>query len=316
MSTERPKYPPMPKKVEKSTSSWTKRSWALVKIGFYKQKVKCSPKTVVAIVDTGIDYTHPDLFFNLWKNKGEIPGNNLDDDKNGYVDDVYGWDFVDNQPLPYDTHGHGTHVAGIVKSVCSEVTIMPLKYYSNGVSGWNNFKNTVKAIEYATKNGAKIINYSGGGALPNPTERIAIDKARKKGILVVAAAGNANKNTDIFPYFPASYPLDNILSVASSNKFDRLLPTSNYGKLSVDLAAPGLSVLSTLPKSKIGAMSGTSQATAVVTGIAAVILSANPNFDYKQIKSKLLKGVRKVPMKKTRAVKFNGIANLPGSLKK
>src|ERR1019366_1425688 len=188
----------------------------LTNIGFFEvftpliQPIKadthpCSKEIVVAVIDTGIDYTHPQLMDNIWINKGEagpwIPSkelakmtpcrdkscNGIDDDGNGFVDDVIGWDFVNDVPLPYDVHGHGTHIAGIISSkyntevgmvgVCSGVTIMPLKYYSSSGLGYNNLANTVKAIHYATKMGATIINYSGGGSDPSAAEKAAIEEA-------------------------------------------------------------------------------------------------------------------------------------------
>ncbi|MEZ4750553.1 MAG: S8 family serine peptidase [Bdellovibrionota bacterium] len=197
-------------------------------------------------------------------------------------------------------HGHGTHIAGIIASaaangagvsgVCPNVSIMALKYYDNSVLGYNNLQNTVKAIEYAIRNGAQIINYSGGGSDPAPIEAMAVKKAGEKGILFVAASGNDGRNNDWMPYYPASYELDNIISVASVDQANKLLSSSNYGKKTVDMAAPGLGILSTLPSSRFGTMSGTSQATAFVTGAAALLASQQPShFDYLKVRSWLLR---------------------------
>ncbi|MCB0405283.1 MAG: S8 family serine peptidase [Bdellovibrionales bacterium] len=303
------------------------RHWPLNNIGFFEaftplvqptiSRVKsCSKDIVVAVVDTGIDYTHPELKQNIWVNKGEVGAwtpkdlkstacrdkrcNGIDDDHNGFVDDATGWDFVHNVPLPFDTHGHGTHIAGIIASaaangagvsgVCPNVSIMALKYYDNSVLGYNNLQNTVKAIEYAIRNGAQIINYSGGGSDPAPIEAMAVKKAGEKGILFVAASGNDGRNNDWMPYYPASYELDNIISVASLDQANKLLSSSNYGKKTVDMAAPGLGILSTLPSSRFGTMSGTSQATAFVTGAAALLASQQPSrFDYAKVRSWLLR---------------------------
>jgi subtilisin family serine protease len=220
-----------------------------------------------------------------------------DSDGDGFVDDVIGWDFVNEVPLPMDNHGHATHISGIISAkpnattglsgVCPGVRIMPLKYYDNASLGYNNLQNTVRAIYYAVKMGAQIINYSGGGAEPSTSEKAAIEYARQRGVLFVAAAGNDGHNNDIFPYYPASYGLDNIISVASVDKQNQLLPSSNYGK-NVQVAAPGLGILSTLPHKKTGTMSGTSQATAFVTGAAALLMSQlnrHGGTNYKDIKS-------------------------------
>src|SRR5262249_38710451 len=152
--------------------------------------------------------------------------------------------------------------------------------------GYNNLQNTVRAIQFAVQHGAQIINYSGGGADPALAERMAIEEAEKKGILFVAAAGNDGHNNDVAPYYPASYPLDNIVSVASITKQNQLLPSSNFGK-TVYIAAPGLSILSSLPGGRFGTMSGTSQATAFVTGAAALLASQfkdKRSFDYLKVK--------------------------------
>ena len=300
--------------------------WALANIGFFEaftplfqpinpKIAPCSNQIVVAIIDTGVDYTHPDLIDSIWKNQKEMGAwsplrststdrggcrdkscNGIDDDNNGFVDDVVGWDFVHDVPAPFDTHGHGTHISGIVSGqaangigaagVCPLVSIMALKYYDSSGVGYNNLQNTVKAIQYAVRNGAHIINYSGGGAEPAAAERMAVEEARRKGILFVAAAGNDSHNNDVIKYYPASYDLDNIISVASLNKDNEILPSSNYGPKTVHLAAPGLAIFSTLPNAKFGTMSGTSQATAFVTGAAALLASQVPqgSMDYKKIK--------------------------------
>jgi subtilisin family serine protease len=335
------------------------REWGLASIGlfdvysqFSREASKaalnspCPKEVVVAVVDTGIDYTHPELRDNLWINKGETGPwtppkeladkgyawncrdkrcNGIDDDANGYVDDIVGWDFVHDVPLPFDTHGHGTHIAGIIggsagnglgkNAQCRSVALMSLKYYDNGGAGYNNLSNTVRAIEYAIANGAQIINYSGGGADPAASERAAVAEAQAKGILFIAAAGNDGRNNDRRPYYPASYPLDNIVGVASVNKFERLLPSSNFGK-SVHVAAPGLLILSTLPGAKFGTMSGTSQATAFVTGAAAFLASQSPNgnFDYKKVKEFIVQGARPMKLNGSKQLLAAGLLSLPGSL--
>lgn len=333
------------------------REWGLASIGFFdvftpfakplKGATHCTNKeVVVAVIDTGIDYTHPELKNNLWTNRGESgfwappkelaekgyawncrdkSCNGIDDDGNGYIDDVIGWDFVHDVPLPFDTHGHGTHISGIVagsagngmglQAGCPTVSLMALKYYDNGGAGYNNLANTVRAIEYAISNGAQIINYSGGGADPASSERVAVAQAQRKGVLFIAAAGNDGRNNDRRPYYPASYPLDNIIGVASVNKYERLLPSSNFGK-TVHVAAPGLMILSTLPGAKFGTMSGTSQATAFVTGAAAFLASqaGTAGFDYRKVKSWVLDGAKPMKLNGSHQLLAAGLLSIPGSL--
>ena len=283
-----------------------KKKWDLEKINVEDAWLKFSKGSrdiVVAVIDTGIDVRHPDLKDNIWKNPKEIPGNGIDDDNNCYIDDVHGWNFVpadtskiskapeckgkSGSPNMRDTHGHGTHIAGIIgavggngeglSGVAPKVSLMALKYYDPNDSGNSNLNNTIKAIHYAVENGAHIINYSGGGLEPNKLEQQAIKEAERKGILVVAAAGNESSNTDKSGYYPANYPLNNILSVTTIDPLDRVLKSSNYGKKTVHNAAPGSNILSTLPGGRYGRMTGTSQATAVATGAAVLIMDYYKN---------------------------------------
>jgi subtilisin family serine protease len=263
---------------------------------------------VVAVVDTGVDINHRALKDFIWTNPGETgldvwgndkSTNNLDDDGNGYADDLHGWNFVNNNNDLLDSMGHGTHVAGVIKNESSKsgflkksknaVKMMVLKYYNPESNDSQNIENTVKAINYAVKMGADIINYSGGGSLPSRLELKAIEAANTRHIYVVAAAGNHNKNTDIINYYPANYNLPNIISVAATNKTGELVAFSNYGQNSVDLAAPGQHIFSTLPGNKFGFMSGTSQATAFVTGAVALKLLESREFrDPKKMISSLI----------------------------
>lgn len=273
----------------------------LKQIGFAPkdERVTCGRPIVVAVVDTGIDYTHPLLQDLIWVNTKEIPDNGIDDDKNGFVDDVIGWDFVHDKPLPYDQHGHGTHISGIIemassygKMECNRVQLMALKFYDNSGAGFNNLANTVRAFEYAAKNGADIINYSGGGHDPSPSELAALNKAYKKDIFLVGAAGNDGTSLSDAPYYPASYPILSIIGVASLNKMDELLPSSSFGP-NVEFGAPGLSIISLAPEKKFNSMSGTSQATAFVTGALAFLLSQKPGPIHDkadQVRAKLSKG--------------------------
>jgi subtilisin family serine protease len=287
-----------------------------VAVAHKPETVPLCPKTVtVAVIDTGIDYTHPELTDHLWHN-GLDPANGEDDDQNGYIDDDLGFDFVHDVRLPYDTHGHGTHIAGIVAGYAEgnytpnayddvhspllsckpNVKIMALKYYDNNGAGYNNLKNTVRSIEYAIANGADIINYSGGGADPSASEQKALARADKHGILIVSAAGNDGRNNDRRPYYPANYGFKNGISVGSVNKFGRLLPSSNFG-LTVDVAAQGLMILSTVPNGKHGTMSGTSQATALVSGLAASIMSLRLDSTAAEVKDAIIKGSTPLPFR-------------------
>lgn len=247
----------------------------------------------VAIIDTGIDTRHPELQKNLWINPKESgrdhlgrdkATNGVDDDGNGFIDDVHGWNFVANNNDLTDHHGHGTHIAGIIglseKIQVSiekpQIRFMTLKYFDPNSSPQNTLDMTVEAIKYAVKMKADIINYSGGGLVPSLEEKEAVQLALKAGILFVAAAGNEASNSDIKGYYPANYDLPNILSITATDRHQSLLPSSNFGVKSVDMAAPGKDILSTLPKNSYGPMTGTSQATAFATGTAALLMAQNP----------------------------------------
>lgn len=263
---------------------------------------------LVAVIDTGADIRHKALNPFIWTNEGESgldalgrdkATNNIDDDDNGFVDDLHGWNFVDNTNDVSDQLGHGTHIAGIIKSEfvsrrgpsenLAELRMMILKYYDPKSNDRDNINNTVKAIQYAAKMGARLVNYSGGGSDPSESERHAIEKARDEKITFIAAAGNNRSDTDFLKYYPANYRLENIISVAATDSDGSLESFSNYGKNSVDLAAPGKSIYSTLPGNAYGFMTGTSQATAFVTGAAARLLAnSTATLQPRQILTELL----------------------------
>ena len=268
---------------------------------------KGSRDILVAVIDTGIEVKHEDLSGNLWKNPGETgkdaqgrdkATNGIDDDGNGFVDDVYGWNFVSNNNKLDDNHGHGTHIAGIIGAeagngkgitgIAPEVSLMILKYYDPKVAGTDNLKNTVAAIRYAVKMGANIINYSGGGTEYSKEEYEAISEAQKKDILFVAAAGNERSNSDQHHYYPADYKLSNIISVTAIDPSTQVLASSNYGVETVDIAAPGQNILSCLPGGAYGYMTGTSQATAFVTGAAALVMAHKQSFKAEDVKKYIL----------------------------
>lgn len=270
-----------------------------------------SKDIIVAVIDTGVDIRHKDLTDNLWVNKGEVgldkngkdkATNGIDDDGNGFIDDVHGWNFVANTNDLTDNHGHGTHIAGIIgakggngfgiSGVAPKVSLMTLKYYDPKSPGANNLKNTIQAIRYAIKMGAKIINYSGGGTEYSAEEFAAVKEAEKKGILFVAAAGNERSNTDDTGkhYYPADYELSNIISVTAVNEKEiKVLPSSNYGVRTVDIAAPGDQIYSSLPGNTFGRMTGTSQATAFATGVAVLIMAHRTEFSAADVKKYLLR---------------------------
>src|SRR6266567_3961257 len=215
---------------------------------------------VVAVIDTGVDYRHPDLAANMWTNPGEIPNNGTDDDHNGYVDDYYGYDFIDGVADPSDSGIHGTHVSGTVAAVGNnhlgvigvdyQAKIMALKVSNNG----SNLTDSaiIGAIQYATlmkQRGINIaaINASFGGPGFDSAMRSAIQSAGNAGIIFCAAAGNNTNNNDVTPSYPASYRLTNMIVVAASDQNDVLANFSNYGATTVDLTAPGVNILSTTP---------------------------------------------------------------------
>ena len=262
---------------------------------------------IVAVIDTGIDDSHEDLAQNLWTNPGETgldakgknkATNGVDDDKNGFTDDVHGWDFVSNKNDLVDNHGHGTHIAGIIGAVggnnkgiigiAPKVSLMVLKYYDPKVPNTNNLQNTINALKYAIQMNAHIINYSGGGTSFSKEEHEQIKIANDKGILVVAAAGNEKSNSDVFKYYPADYDLDNIISVTAIDPTTKILSSSNWGKHTVDIAAPGQNIMSTLPGNTYGYMTGTSQATAFVTGAAALIMAHKESYNASDVKKYVL----------------------------
>ncbi|MEW6737725.1 MAG: S8 family serine peptidase, partial [Acidobacteriota bacterium] len=272
-----------------------------------------SSSIVVAVIDTGVFYTHEDLAPNMWHNPGEITGNNIDDDGNGYVDDVFGIDVANSDANPLDDHGHGTHVSGTiggkgnnsvgVTGVNWSVSIMALKLHD--ATGFATAAGAIECFQYITmmkNNGINIRVSSNSWGGPNEAPgydqalKDAIDAAGNAGILNVFAAGNDNNNNDVNPFYPASYNSPNVLAVASSNSSDTKPGFSNYGLVTVDLAAPGSSILSTIiGTSSYGFLSGTSMACPHVSGSAALVAAQNPTLSNVSLKATLLNNVDLLP---------------------
>ncbi len=263
--------------------------------------------TVVAVIDTGIDTGHPDLSHSIWTNGDEIPGDGIDNDNNGYIDDVNGWNFFSNNNQVYvgaEDH-HGTHAAGTIAAAKGNkgivgitdndhVKIMPIK-----ALGTEERKGTaedvVNAIHYAEANGASICNLSFGSSEYNETVAQAI---RDSNMLFVVAAGNGNQygigySIDRHPVYPASLPYDNVITVANLLFDGNLDESSNYGVQSVDIAAPGVYILSTVAGNGYGYMSGTSMAAPMVTGVAAMVYSSHPGMSVLDVKNAILSSAEK-----------------------
>jgi len=267
-------------------------------------------KVVVADIDSGIDYTHSDLAGNMWINSGEIPGNNVDDDGNGYVDDIYGYNFFDGTGDPMDDLGHGTHVAGTIGAVGNngvgvvgvnwQVSLMALKFIS--AMGYGFIDDVIAAIDYAVQQKVRISNNSWGAYGYSQALYDAIASARNANHLFVAAAGNAGVDIDEVPEIPAGYDLDNIVSVAASDANDRLANFSNFGRKNVDLAAPGVGIYSTLPGNRYGSLDGTSMAAPHVAGVAALLLARYPGLRYDAVKQIILNSVELLDAFKTNTV--------------
>ncbi len=260
---------------------------------------------VVAVVDTGIEVTHPDLADAIWKNPGEICGNGKDDEANGFVDDCNGYDFANNDGTVFDPtsdNRHATHIAGIIAArtnnsvgvagIAPAAKIMSVKV---GNTGSFRLSDGARGIAYAAANGAAVINCSFGTPAGTPYDAVssmgaAIESARAKGVLVVVAAGNDSRNIDSSPTYPASFPHDNLVSVGSSTNTDSQSSFSNYGSVSVDLHAPGSDILSTLPGATYGGMSGTSMASPMAAGAAALIRSVLPSLTPIEVRALMMSG--------------------------
>lgn len=262
-----------------------------------------SHSVLVGVIDTGIDYNHTDLAANTWTNPGEIAGNGIDDDGNGFVDDIKGWDFYNDDNDPIDDHGHGTHCSGTIGAVGNNgigvagvnwnVSIAGIKFLSSGGSG--STSDAIDGINYGITIGCKVLSNSWGGGGYSLALEEAIQDAYDAGILFVAAAGNSSSDNDITPHYPSSYDVNNVVAVASTDHNDNLSGFSCYGLTSVDLGAPGSDIYSTLPGNSYGYLSGTSMATPHVAGVAALIWSLYPGMTVDLVKARLLDMADPIP---------------------
>jgi len=265
-----------------------------------------SDEVVVAVLDSGVDYNHEDLANNIWSRRANLDP--YEDADLGVVDDEHGYNAVDNDGDPFDENGHGTHCAGIigaeggnsigVTGVNWKVRIMPLKFMNAG--GFGTTKDAIEAINYAIARkrdgvNVRVINASWGSTQRSRALEDVIRKANDEGILFVAASGNSSTNNDRQPHYPSSYNLPNVVSVAALDRNDQLAQFSNYGVRSVHIAAPGKDILSTWLGNDYEEHSGTSMATPVVAGVAALILSQKPNLAVEELRERLLKAVDPVP---------------------
>ena len=271
------------------------RAWAVT---------RGSEQVVVAVLDSGVDYTHPDLVNNIWTRPEIIKAYEDEDLTDGAVDDQHGFNVVEDNGDPMDRNGHGTHCAGIIGAeggngigiagVNWNVKIMPLRFMDGDGAGTT--KDAIEAINYVIDRkragvNVRIISASWGSTARSRALEDVIRKAYDEGILFVAAAGNASTNNDQTPHYPSSYNLGNVVSVAATNRHDQLASFSNYGAKSVNVAAPGEEILSTWLEHGFTEKKGTSMATPFVAGVAALILSQNPKMSVDDLRAKLLKSV-------------------------
>jgi len=290
--------------------------WSLLNVGQYSGTIgndiqatrawgitTGSRSVVVGVVDSGIDINHPDLAANIWTNPGETPGNGIDDDHNGYVDDVHGWNFVDNTNNVADVYGHGTHVAGIIGAAGNngmgvagidwQVSLMALKFEDSHGIGFTS--SMLAALNYARMmrrdRGINVVATNNSWETSSGHSVVVENAIRAQGdagITFVAAAGNNATNNDAIPRYPGSYRLPNVITVAALNTTNSLASMSNYGATSVDLAAPGSLIQSTFPGGTYGILSGTSMAAPQVTGVVALLAAAKPGITVAEVRTAIL----------------------------
>jgi thermitase len=255
-----------------------------------------SKDVIVAVIDTGVDYTNPDISPNIWTNEAELNGvAGVDDDGNGVIDDIHGYNAITDSGDPKDDHGHGTHCSGTIGAkgddgkgivgVAWNTRIMGVKFLDANGSG--TLEAAIKGIDYATKMGAKIMSNSWGGGGISQTLKEAIERSNVAGALFLAAAGNEANNNDSNPSYPASYQVPNVLAVAAVDNKGQLASFSNSGKNSVHVAAPGVNILSTTTAG-YESWSGTSMATPHVSGVAVLLASHEPNLTNVELKNRII----------------------------
>lgn len=276
-----------------------------------------SKRILVAIIDSGVEYTHPDLVENIFVNEKEENGKEgVDDDGNGIIDDIHGANFVNpDKPNgdPLDDYGHGTHVAGTIGAIGDDamgivgvawhVTMLPVKFLDE--EGEGTLVAAIKAINYANKMGAKILSNSWGGGGYSANLKLAIEESHKANALFVASAGNDESDNDKTPSYPANYEVPNIISVAAIDNKGQLADFSNYGRYTVDVAAPGVNIYSSYLYGDYTSMSGTSMAVPHVSGIAALMWSDKPDLTNTRVRSRIMATSKRVKNLKIR----RGIAN-------
>ena len=257
-----------------------------------------SSNVIVAVIDTGIRYTHQDLAGQMWLNPGEVPGNRVDDDGDGYIDNVHGIDAVNGDGDPMDDNNHGTHCAGTIGArannghphvgVAWEVRLMACKFLS--ADGWGYLSGAIECIDFAVDNGAKVLSNSWGGGGFSQSLYDTIERARDAGVIFVAAAGNSGADTDSSPSYPSAYDLDNIIAVAAIDRRGKLASWSNYGRSTVDVGAPGVDIYSCTASSdsSYAGYSGTSMATPHVAGVLALLRAHDGTMSASELKAKIL----------------------------
>ena len=267
---------------------------------------------VVAVIDTGVDAKHPELAGKIFVNKGEIPDNGIDDDGDGFIDDVSGWNFSAKTNDPNDDNDHGTHVSGTIAGetvgVAPGVTILPIKFLDK--DGGGSLADAVDAIRYAILMKADVMSNSWGGGGYSQAMYDAISAANDAGIWFIAAAGNDASNNDKKPAYPASYDLPNVISVLATDVNDMKASFSNWGDKTVHVGAPGVGILSSIPGGGYDSYSGTSMATPHVSGVAALMIEKNSRVN---IRKALIKSSDSFPLKdvaKGRVNAYKGVSAL------
>ncbi|HAR41534.1 MAG TPA: subtilase [Bdellovibrionales bacterium] len=281
-------------------------------------------KVLVGVIDTGVDWTHPDLIENIYTNPGEageLSANGIDDDGNGLIDDVHGWDFESKSKNSNDDNGHGSHVAGTigasgnngvgVAGVNWQVSILPIKFLDAQGSG--SLQGAIDAIEYAKKMKVSIINASWGGNQFSQLLSDSVKSTGDAGIIFVAAAGNDSSDNDTAGSYPAGFGHPNIIAVAATDNQDNIAKFSNFGRKTVHVAAPGVKILSTTKNGAYAVLSGTSMASPHVAGVAALLLSLRPEWDYATLKERLIRTSDPMPSL-SRKVLSKGRVNVMNAL--